>query len=149
MTYKIITHNGKPVDLCQIDQGIFYNGVPDLFHKDVTMEDWKHINEVMKVDDEEKYSKIIENLEKCEMVECSLLLKDPLTGNTIYEFQFEILEMEDRIKKAPIGLTPKKIRDDQRRTEIIEAIARYSKARKKVPVNWIEEFKELLNKLPE
>lgn len=43
----------------------------------------------------------------------------------------------------PIGLRPKFICDALRKKEVLEAIARYVEADKKVPAEWLDEFVEL------
>lgn len=49
--------------------------------------------------------------------------------------------------KPPIGLVPKYIRQEQRISEIFEAIVRYFEARKRIPDEWIEEYHELIYEL--
>ena len=50
----------------------------------------------------------------------------------------------DVIKKPPLGLTPKYIRQRQRFVEVCEAIVRYYDAEKQIPIEWIEEYNELV-----
>ena len=47
-------------------------------------------------------------------------------------------------EKPPVGLTPKQIYFDKRLEDVVEAINRYIFARKKVPVDWINEYNDLL-----
>jgi len=51
------------------------------------------------------------------------------------------------LKKPPLGLIPRKIKDQQRLEEILEALDRYIYAKKAIPINWIEEYNELCEKL--
>ena len=46
--------------------------------------------------------------------------------------------------KPPLGLTPKYIRNEQRMKEIRDAVVRYEEADKKIPIEWIEEYENLL-----
>ena len=52
--------------------------------------------------------------------------------------------MPDKIKKPPLGLVPRFIRDEERAREILEAIGRYNDAGEPVPVNWIWELEQKL-----
>lgn len=47
--------------------------------------------------------------------------------------------------KPPLGLVPKKFRDQARFIEVCEAISRYWHANMKIPVKWIEEYNELID----
>ena len=49
-------------------------------------------------------------------------------------------------KRPPIGLKPRYIHDHERYIEIYGAIQRYYDAGKKIPVEWIEEYNELVEK---
>lgn len=49
-------------------------------------------------------------------------------------------------KRPPIGLKPRYIHDHERYIEICGAIQRYYDAGKKIPVEWIEEYNELVEK---
>lgn len=44
--------------------------------------------------------------------------------------------------KPPLGLTPKYIVREERRSEIAAAVKRYLDARMKIPLEWIEEHNE-------
>ena len=46
--------------------------------------------------------------------------------------------------KPPLGLTPKWIIQTERYYEICGAISRYYNAGKKIPIEWIEEYNELV-----
>lgn len=48
-------------------------------------------------------------------------------------------------KKPPLGVTPKYIWDSQRLNEIKRAMTDYIQADFKIPVEWVEEYNELLN----
>lgn len=50
----------------------------------------------------------------------------------------------ENIKKPPIGLKPKYIWECERKLEIFEAMRRYSDAQMPIPIEWIEELKNLL-----
>ena len=47
-------------------------------------------------------------------------------------------------QKPPLGLVPKRIRQEHRFTEVCEAIERYYAASKKIPLEWVEEYNELI-----
>jgi hypothetical protein len=49
-------------------------------------------------------------------------------------------------KKPPLGLKPKKIFEYQRYNEVCSAIARYYEANLKIPIDWIIEYNELVEK---
>ena len=48
-------------------------------------------------------------------------------------------------QKPPLGLIPKYIRQGQRYSEVCKAIARYYNADKVIPIEWIEEYNELID----
>ena len=50
----------------------------------------------------------------------------------------------ENIKKPPIGLKPRYIWECERKLEIFEAMRRYSEAQMPIPIEWIEELKNLL-----
>ena len=47
--------------------------------------------------------------------------------------------------KIPVGLKPKYIHDKARVSEILDAMERYSYQRFPIPIEWIEELRELIN----
>ena len=47
--------------------------------------------------------------------------------------------------KLPVGLKPKYIHDKARVLEILDAMERYSYQRFPIPIEWIEELKELID----
>lgn len=49
--------------------------------------------------------------------------------------------------KPPLGLTPRYIRDEQRRAEIQAAICRYiDNGNIEIPLDWIEEYNEIITR---
>ena len=48
------------------------------------------------------------------------------------------------MKKPPIGLTPKWVIDEKRLKEVRAAIVRYYDAKLKIPIEWIEEYNDLI-----
>ena len=46
--------------------------------------------------------------------------------------------------KPPIGIKPRYIHDCERMIEILDAMERYSEAQKRIPVEWIDELKDLI-----
>ena len=50
----------------------------------------------------------------------------------------------EKREKPPIGLKPKFIRNLERFREVQEAIARYYNAEVPIPIDWIEEYNELI-----
>lgn len=46
-------------------------------------------------------------------------------------------------KKPPIGITPRWLLDEKRAKEIQEAIYRYKAADYPIPIEWVEELKDL------
>ena len=61
-------------------------------------------------------------------------LKTPTTENT-----------QEKTKRPPLGLVPKRIRQQDRRDEVCGAIKRYFDCEEKIPVSWIEEYNELIS----
>lgn len=51
-----------------------------------------------------------------------------------------------KIEKPPIGLIPKGIHKDIRINDICKAIERYSSKKLRIPIEWIEEYNELITK---
>lgn len=49
------------------------------------------------------------------------------------------------VDKPPIGIKPRKIHDFQRLEELFEATLRYMEAKKKVPREWVDEIRDLIN----
>ena len=49
--------------------------------------------------------------------------------------------------KPPLGLRPRKICDMIREEEIKKAIVRYCEADKQIPIEWLEEYNEILGRL--
>lgn len=45
----------------------------------------------------------------------------------------------------PLGLTPKLIHNKKRVLEILDAMERYSEQRFPIPIEWVEELKELID----
>lgn len=54
--------------------------------------------------------------------------------------------MLSRTKKPPIGIEPREIHDNRRLDELVSAIYRYTRVGIKVPIEWIEEYNELVSK---
>lgn len=48
--------------------------------------------------------------------------------------------------KPPLGLIPRQIVEELRLSEVIEAIYRYLEVGKKIPLEWIEEYNDLIFK---
>lgn len=46
--------------------------------------------------------------------------------------------------KPPLGLVPKFVRQKERLDEVRSAIARYYREEMKIPVEWVEEYNELI-----
>lgn len=51
------------------------------------------------------------------------------------------------VDKIPIGLVPRKIHREHRFYDVCDAISRYYNANLQIPVEWIEEYNELLEVL--
>ena len=56
-----------------------------------------------------------------------------------------MIDKKQLIVKPPIGLRPKRISDKERLNEVRGAIVRYYDAELKIPVEWIEEYNELID----
>ena len=48
------------------------------------------------------------------------------------------------VKKPPLGLKPRWIHIKQRERKIIEAMERFTNAGESIPIEWIEELKDLI-----
>ena len=48
------------------------------------------------------------------------------------------------VPKPPLGLKPKYIHDKTRIREILDAMERYSEQRFPIPIEWVEELRELI-----
>jgi hypothetical protein len=72
------------------------------------------------------------------------------TGN-MDSSPFPTYEKEDVLSEPPIGLTPKKIHERnsiiRRFNDIRSAISRYYNAELEMPIEWIEEYNELIKKI--
>lgn len=53
----------------------------------------------------------------------------------------------DEFQKPPLGLKPKNIHDEERMSDIAQAISRYIEAVKTIPTEWVEEYNELSQKI--
>lgn len=51
---------------------------------------------------------------------------------------------ESPVKKPPLGVMPRELWNEKRRTEIEEAVGRYIESGKPIPAEWIEEYNELV-----
>ena len=51
---------------------------------------------------------------------------------------------EPTVSKPPLGLKPKYIHDKARVEEILDAMERYSYQRFPIPIEWVEELRELV-----
>jgi len=49
-------------------------------------------------------------------------------------------------KKPPLGIIPKEFWEGQRLTELMGAISRYYSDYREIPIEWIEEYNELIKK---
>ena len=52
---------------------------------------------------------------------------------------------KNKSTKPPLGLKPRFIHDEQRLGEVKTAIIRYYESSKKLPLEWIEEYNELID----
>lgn len=48
------------------------------------------------------------------------------------------------LEKPPLGLIPRYVKDEARKDEIIGALQRYIIAGRKIPMEWIEEYNEII-----
>jgi|TARA_R110000765_G_scaffold70309_1_gene136434 hypothetical protein len=51
---------------------------------------------------------------------------------------------DKKLAKPPVGLRPKYISDAERLEEVKAAIVRYFKAELEIPVEWVEEYNNLI-----
>lgn len=87
---------------------------------------------------------------KDEFIECDeyigIIRKRHGTNITERTFSFPETEVKPT-KRPPIGLKPKKIHTAQRFAEVCNAITDYYDAGKKISIEWIEEYNELIDEL--
>lgn len=55
-------------------------------------------------------------------------------------------KIDDMRTPPPLGIKPRFIVESQRITEISEGIIRFLEAKHPIPIEWIEEYNELINK---
>lgn len=60
------------------------------------------------------------------------------------EQQCAIHGVSNSVARPPLGLVPKLVRQKERYYEVCGAIARYYDAGKKIPIEWVEEYNELV-----
>jgi hypothetical protein len=60
------------------------------------------------------------------------------------EKQCDIHDVSNSVVRPPLGLVPKFVRQKERYYEVCGAIARYYDAGKKIPIEWVEEYNELV-----
>lgn len=48
-------------------------------------------------------------------------------------------------ERPPIGIKPRYIHDEERKQEIMDAMVRYSNAFKPIPVEWLDELRDLID----
>jgi len=113
----------------------------------MTEADYKGINN--KLESLRKENKELKD--KIEMLEkptqgCKLA--GTITGqNKLYDFEdcySKEVDVKVTVVKPPLGLIPKNIHRYQRRIAIIEAMDRYLQANKEIPIEWLEEYNELI-----
>lgn len=51
--------------------------------------------------------------------------------------------LENKTKRPPIGLMPRKLHNEARIKDIVEAMARFMDESKQIPLEWIDELSEL------
>ncbi len=63
------------------------------------------------------------------------------------EFKNVNVELPGQHLKPPLGLIPRWVQVEQRYCAVCAAISRYYNAGKKIPIEWIEEYNELIDEL--
>ena len=79
-------------------------------------------------------------------------IKEYKRKNTVELYKYNLALHQTDVRssaiKPPLGLIPKKIHDEfvmvERFNEVCGAIARYYNAGMKIPIEWIEEYDELV-----
>lgn len=61
------------------------------------------------------------------------------------ELEMNIDYLATTVPMPPLGLKPKYIHDKTRIKEILDAMERYSERRFPIPIEWVEELKELID----
>ena len=56
------------------------------------------------------------------------------------------MKHEDKLTRPPLGLRPAFINDMYRIKEISEAIIRYASTQNAIPIEWIDEYNNLIKK---
>lgn len=75
--FKILMYCNEYVDVSMLQQGIYSTNKPNLYEKTTTIESLIESGKMMKLIGGETFlsDKYFENLQKCELVECTLKLK--------------------------------------------------------------------------
>jgi len=81
-----------------------------------------------------------------EIMKSDINIQDKETRIALFERLVKTKYEKNIITKPPIGLTPKHIKDTERLTDICDAIVRYIDKKMKLPIEWIEEYNELIYK---
>ena len=56
------------------------------------------------------------------------------------------MKKKDQIKRPPLGLYPRFLWDEKRLYTVCSAITRYYQAAQELPIEWIEEYNELIRR---
>ena len=81
-----------------------------------------------------------------------------LNGQTYYKTSIEFPHVADGSRaagdkafaeKPPLGVMPQKIHDEQRNKILSAGISRYLKAGKEIPIEWVDEFNEIITRWAE
>jgi hypothetical protein len=88
------------------------------------------------------YEMINGNYEKVE----PSILDELMSQITPEEMEQTKVEMINKAKKPPIGIVPRRIFEEHRASEIAMAVERYTSHAHPIPIEWVEEYNEIVNK---
>ncbi len=90
-------------------------------------------------------NKVIADLQAFSLKEAKVVAKEMANTPKLYACEaYDVVEVNKKAKKPPIGLKPKKIVDEERFLEVCAAISRYYNDEREIPVEWVEEYNQLI-----
>lgn len=90
------------------------------------------------------------NLWWSHLVNCRVYKPDSLVLKELFTIVFEpivtLVEEESEVKRPTLGLKPRQIHNERRLDDIKAALIRYGENGLEIPIEWIEEYNDLIKK---
>lgn len=83
----------------------------------------------------------------CAATQCDFKNKENMCTARHDKCMFSYIQIQ--MTKPPLGVMPRKMWDRQRQKDLADAMVRYLKAGMKAPLEWIEEYNEISDRLKE